>query len=263
MRLVDGATAIQGDLPASATREVEVPVEAGDALDTGIHRFSSVRIVRERQTAVLRMATDWALTIGGDCGVSLASVEHGSRQHPENVALVWFGAHPGLHTPQTSPSGGLCGMVLRALAGEGHPDVALDAECRIPYDRIVLAGARDVDPAEAEVITARPIRSVSVEDLESPARLIEALHNTGATTVYVHIALDVLDPSALTGLADLVPFGLSVPALTSAVTAIRAEFTVVGASIVGFSPASPAAAADDLPSILRIIASLTADPPTR
>ncbi|MBB5640105.1 arginase family protein [Cryobacterium roopkundense] len=257
MRLVDGAVAIQGDLPASATREVDVPVEAGDALDTGIHRFSSIQIVRERQAAVLRLTKDWALTIGGDCGVSLASVEHASRQHPGDVALLWFGAHPELHTPETSPSGGFCGMVLRAIAGEGHPNVALDDASHIPFDKIVLVGARDIDPAEAEIITNRSIRGFTVEELNAPDALLAAVRATGATSVYVHIALDVLDPSAVTGLADLVPFGLSVAALTNAVVALRAEFSVVGASIVGFSPSSPAAATDDLPSILRIIGSLT------
>jgi len=120
-----------------------------------------------------------------------------------------------------------------------------------------VAGARDVDPAEAEVIASRSIRSVSVDDLASPDALVAAVRATGARNIYVHIALDVLDPSAVTGLADLVPFGLSVPTLTSAVTELRAAFTIVGASIVGFSPTSPAAATDDLPSILRIIGALT------
>jgi len=257
MRLVDGAAAIQGDLPTSATREVEIPIEAGDALDTGIHRFSAVQVVRERQAVVLRATSEWALTIGGDCGVSLASVEHASRQHPSGVAVVWLSAHPGLHTPETSPSGGFCGMVLRAIAGEGHPDVALDAASRIPFDRIVLVGARDADPAEADLITEHDIRSVSADAVDSPTALTDAVRATGASHIYIHVGLDVLDPSAVHGLADMVPFGLSVPTLTTAITALRAEFDLVGASIVGFSPTSPAAATDDLPSILRIISSLT------
>jgi len=257
MRLVDGAAAIQGDLPASATREVDVPVEAGDAQDTGINRFSSLQMVRERQGTVLRAAPDWALTIGGDCGVSLASVEHASREHPGDVALVWFGARPELHTPDTSPSGGFCGMVLRAIAGEGHPDIALDEATRIPFDRMVLAGTRDVDTAEADLITERGLTTVDVDQLATADALVAAIRATGARSVYVHVGLDVLDPSALRGLSDLVPFGLTVPALTTAITAVRAAFPVVGASVVGFSPASPAEATDDLPSILRVIGALT------
>ena len=74
---------------------------------------------------------------------------------------------------------------------------------------------------------------------------------------YLHLDLDVLDPSALDGLADLYPFGLSVESLNRLITALRAEFELAGATIAGFAPASPEAATDDLPSILRIIGALT------
>ena len=73
----------------------------------------------------------------------------------------------------------------------------------------------------------------------------------------MHIDLDVLDPAVLTGLSNPLPFGLSVEALTGAITALRAEFPIAGATIAGFAPASPEAAIDDLPSILRIIGALT------
>ncbi|RIJ25759.1 arginase family protein, partial [Clavibacter michiganensis subsp. insidiosus] len=39
MRLADGAEAIRGDLPASATHVVDVPVEAGESLGTGVLRY--------------------------------------------------------------------------------------------------------------------------------------------------------------------------------------------------------------------------------
>ncbi|MGN6126684.1 MAG: arginase family protein, partial [Humibacter sp.] len=42
MQLIDGATAIAGDLPASATTFVDVPMEAGESLGTGVHRLSSI-----------------------------------------------------------------------------------------------------------------------------------------------------------------------------------------------------------------------------
>lgn len=257
MRLVDGAEAIRGDLPASATREVEVPVEAGDALDTGIHRFSTIQIVRERLATVLRAASDWPLTIGGDCGVSLAAVESAVREHPDDLALVWFDAHPDLHTPKSSPSGGFCGMVLRAISGEGPAALGLSPESTVPLERVVLAGTRDIDPAEAELIAGRNVTALSIDDLDSPEALVAAVRRIGARHVYVHIDLDVLDPSALNGLADLIPFGLGVETLTASITALRAQFSIAGATIAGFAPASPEAATDDLPSILRIIGALT------
>jgi arginase len=257
MRLSDGAEAIRGDLPSSATREVAVPVEAGDALTTGIDRFSSLVIVRERLAAALRAAAGPVLTIGGDCGVSLAAVEHAARQHPDDLAVVWLDAHPDLHTPDSSPSGAFTGMVLRAITGEGVDGLALDPDVRVPLEKVVLGGARDIDPAEADLIRERRIMSLPIENLTSPDALLAAVRATGAGAFYLHLDLDVLDPSAIDGLADLYPFGLSVESLNQLVTALRGEFELAGATIAGFAPNSPEAASDDLPSILRIIGALT------
>ncbi|SDL03331.1 arginase [Cryobacterium psychrotolerans] len=257
MRLADGAEAIRGDLPESATRTVDVPAEAGDAQDTGIHRFSTLLMVRERMYLTLRSVTDWALTIGGDCGVSLSAVAHAARRHPNDLAVVWLDAHAALHTPETSPSGAFNGMVVRAIAGEGTDGLALAEDSRVPLERVIIAGARDIDPAEADLIAERGIVTVPVEDLGSPDALVAAVRATGAGQVYLHIDLDVLDPSAITGLGDLYPFGLAVETLTGLITALRADFGLAGATIAGFAPASPEDAGDDLPSILRIIGALT------
>jgi arginase len=265
MRLIDGAEAIRGDLPASKTRVVDVPAEAGDGQDTGISRFSTLTTVRDRLEAVLREVSEdedagqenWALTIGGDCGVSLAAVGHAARQGTGDLAVVWFDAHPDLHTAETSRSGGFTGMVLRAIAGEGNDGLALDGDSAVPLERVVLAGTRDIESAEDEVISRHGIRTMYAEDLEASDGLVGAVRDTGATRVYVHIDLDVLDPSALTGLANPLPFGLSVEALTGAIGSLRKEFTLAGATIAGFAPSTPEAAIDDLPSILRIIGALT------
>jgi len=257
MRLSDGAEAIRGDLPSSATREVPVPVEAGDALDTGIDRFSTLVMVRERLSTALRTTTTPVLTLGGDCGVSLASVEHAARQHPADLAVVWLDAHPDLHTADTSPSGAFDGMVLRAITGEGTDGLALTGDDRVPLDRVILAGTRDIDPAEAELIEDRAVTNLSVDELNTPDALLAAVRATGASSFYLHIDLDVLDPAAIAGLADLMPFGLSVEVLNRTITALRGEFTLAGATIAGFAPASPEAANDDLPTILRIIGALT------
>lgn len=266
MRLIDGAEAIRGDLPASRTRVVDVPAEAGDGQDTGISRFSTLAMVRERLAHTLRELVDetsedgesgWALTIGGDCGVSLAAVGHAAEQNSGVMALVWFDAHPDLHTAQTSASGGFSGMVLRAITGDGHDQLALADDAAVPFDRVILAGIRDVDPPEDEVMEQHGIRSLFAEDLEASDGLVGAIRATGATRVYVHIDLDVLDPAVLMGLSNPLPFGLSVEALTGAISALRAEFAIAGATIAGFAPASPEAANDDLPSILRIIGALT------
>src|SRR6478735_5209864 len=67
MSLADGAAAILGDLPSSATVTVDVPVEAGESLGTGVRRYSTIVRVRDAAAEALERVPDWALTIGGDC----------------------------------------------------------------------------------------------------------------------------------------------------------------------------------------------------
>ena len=148
-------------------------------------------------------------------------------------------------------------MVLRAILGDGVDGLALDADTRLAGDRVVLAGVRDIDPAEDVFITEQGIPLVPVESLNTPDALVAAVKRTGAGHIYLHIDLDVLDPATIVGLSNIYPFGLAVETLTASIMALRAEFTLAGATIAGFAPSSPEAANDDLPSILRIIGALT------
>jgi arginase len=257
MSHADGAAAILGDLPAAATILVEVPVEAGDALGTGVRRYSALRRVRERTEEALATVPDWALTVGGDCGASLAAVAHASRRAKSDLAVLWLDAHPDLNTPETSPSGGFSGMTLRAIAGEGAEGLALDADTLVPPARLVLGGIRAIDDEERRFIDEHGVSVLTVEDLSDPTMVVAAIEDTGATQVFVHIDLDVLDPSALAGLSYPMPFGIDAATLVALLRAVVARFPLAGAAIAGFAPGSAEAAEDDLPTILRLVGALT------
>jgi arginase len=256
LRLQDGAEAIRGDLPAAATRMVEVPMEAGDELASGLPRFGSLRLVRQRMLEALDAVDGWALTIGGECGVALAAVEHAASRADGPVAVVWFDAHADLNTVESSPSGAFSGMVLRTLLGDGVEGLVPSAP--LSAEHVVIAGARSTDDGEEEFLSASGIRRLGVAELADPAALVAAVAATGATSVFLHVDLDVIDPAELSGVADPVPFGMSALALVQAIRAVKAQLPLAGASISGFSPSSPEAASDDLPTILRVIGALTA-----
>lgn len=257
MSHADGAIAILGDLPSSATELVEVPVEAGEALGTGVLRYSTVVRVRELTARVLGHVRDLAITIGGDCGSSVAAVAHASARTGGDLAVLWLDAHPDLNTPESSPSGGFGGMTLRAITGEGADGLALDESTRISPDRLVLGGIRAIDDEERRFIDEHGVSVLTVEDLSDPTVVIAALEATGASRVFVHVDLDVLDPSALAGLSYPMPFGIAAPELTALLRAVVARFPLAGAAIAGFAPGSLEAATDDLPTILRLVAALT------
>jgi arginase len=254
MRLIDGADAIAGDLPARSTVTVAVPLEAGDDLGSGVSRCSSLQLTYERTKEALAQTTDWVLTIGGDCSAEFAPIAHVVQGWGDDVAVVWFDAHADLNSPASSPTGAFTGMVLRALTGEGCDE--LTPHTPLAPSRIVLAGTRSIDAAESEHIRHESIRVLSVEELADDKIVSDAVSATGATAVYLHVDLDVLDPRELSGLNDPVPFGLSVQSLLASIRAVKQRHRIVGAGITSFAPSSPAAAADDLPTILRIIGAL-------
>lgn len=251
MALVDGAEAIAGDLPHSATERIEVPVEAGEALGTGIHRYSSLARTRDLVAAALDTADEPAILVGGDCGIAVPAVAHAAARHP-NLAVVWLDAHGDLNSPETSPSGAFAGMALRAVFDSGP----LTTDGAVTPDRIVLAGARELDDAERETIGAAGIRTLAVEDLADTAAVSDAVAATGADAVFIQVDLDVLDPAEITGVSSPVPFGVASQALIDAIARVRARFELAGAAITGFSPSSPPAAVEDMGTILRIIGAL-------
>lgn len=245
MRQAEGAQAIREDLPGAATREVAVPLEAGDDQGTGIARFSSLQLVRERLADVLDEVEGPAVTVGGDCAVSAAAVAHAAQRG--DIALVWFDAHPDLNSPATSPSGAFAGMVLRSIVDDGV----------VPADRVFLAGARSWDPGEEAYAAESGIRSFTVDELADPSGLVDAVAASGATAVYLHIDLDVLDPADFAGLLDPEPFGLPPAGLATAIAALTARLSFAGATLAAYAPASEEGRVDDAPTILRIVGALS------
>ncbi|ALX66733.1 arginase family protein [Microbacterium sp. XT11] len=245
MLLVDGASAIAGDLPRAATTTLEVPVEAGESLGTGVRRLSA--LLRTRDLVAEHMMAD-TVVIGGDCSVTVAAL----RALPggtDDLAVVWCDAHADLNTPATSPSGAFSGMALRAVLGEGEPQLALSPG--ISPERIVGVGMRTLDDAEVDAVEGLTLLSVS--DLERADALADAVRATGASRVWVHIDVDVLDPSELGGVSSPAPFGAETARLSAAIRTLREHMPLAGATIAGFAPRTPADAVDDLGAVLRLI----------
>ncbi|MDF2441934.1 MAG: arginase [Subtercola sp.] len=271
MQLIDGADAIQGDLPQAVTRRVEVPLGAGESLDSGVARVSAIMSVRDSVEISLAALTapdahqgdsgpGIVVTIGGDCGVELAPISAAmgrAARSGRTLAVVWLDAHADLMTPGSAVPGAFSGMVLRTLLGDGPELLVPLVDETLDATRVVLAGVRSVDDEEEDFITRMGISWVPVDELADGSALVAAIEGTGATEVYLHVDLDVLDPAEIAALSYPEPFGVSVATLVQNIVAVRQRFPVAGAGITQFAPSSPDAASDDLSAVLRIISALT------
>lgn len=182
----------------------------------------SLRDLQARLDAVLATGQT-PVTVMNRCAAALATLPVIARHHPDTV-IVWFDAHADLNTPAASTTGYLGGLAISGPAGLW--DSGLGADCSL--DRLVLAGQRDIDPFEQELIDSASIALVPRGE-RFAERVVEAI---ASRPVYVHIDCDVLEPGIVP--TDYkIPNGLTLDELRSALTAI-ARGNVLGLEVTEF-----------------------------
>jgi arginase family enzyme len=172
---------------------------------------------------------DDALAAGGypvlvapDCSVSVTTLPAAIRHRPE-ATILWLDAHADFNTPETTVSGYLGGMCLAAACGlwdagfEGLPVVDPTA--------VVACGLRDVEGPEGVLLETRGVTRIA-----RPGLLADALR---ARPVFVHLDLDILDPSILPSPFPA-PGGLSDAGLRTLLTEVASACELIGCEITGF-----------------------------
>jgi arginase len=256
--LAHGADLLANTVPGARILSVQVPDAPGTERD-GVRALDVLTAVAAgARTALTEVGDGPPITVGGDCGVELGPVSAALARHGDALTVVWFDAHGDLNTPESSPSHSFHGMVLRTLLGEGPAELVPERPLR--PDQVVLAGTRALDLAEQAYIAHTGLSLVTVAELlAEPDHLIEAVTATGATAVYIHIDLDVLDPDTFGSLSCPEPGGLPPHALQAAIQALTNRFTLAGLGITEYAPAYP----EDQITLATLIPSLLPSRPRR
>jgi len=160
--------------------------EIGTAFDLDRQLANAVAAARARRA--------FPLTLAGNC-ISSVGIVAGLGEGTTGV--LWFDAHGDFNTPETTAGGFLDGMALATLVGRCWTSLAAGVPGFAPVaeENVVLVGARDLDPAEAELLAASGV--VHLRTAEAPERLDAELERLGQRVdrLYVHVDLDVLDES--------------------------------------------------------------------
>jgi arginase len=171
------------------------------------------------------------LLIAGDCSIALTTLSTALSHRPD-ARVLWLDAHGDFNTPDTTPSGFLGGMCLAGACGEWDSSLA-DA---IPAERVVLAGVRDLDGGERELLEASDATVVGSSPVET---LVAARNALEGAPIYVHLDLDVLEPEAFPAQFPA-PGGLAPDKLYDLLEAVGEDCELVGLEITAFeAPEDP------------------------
>jgi arginase len=160
-------------------------------------------------------AQEFPLILGGDHSIALGSISGIARTHPQ-VGVIWIDAHGDFNIEETTPSGNIHGMVLTALAGLGDKRLTHMGGWgpKIDKDRIVIIGARALDPGEQELLRTHHIHVFTMSDIDRHGiskTMQQAIEIAGAGNSPIHLSLDMdsLDPHEAPGVGTPVRGGLS------------------------------------------------------
>jgi arginase family enzyme len=176
--------------------------------------------------AVIASAQGENLTvmIANTCSASLASLPIVAQHYPDAVVL-YIDAHGDFNTPETTGTGYLGGMVLSAACGvwdSGHG-------AGLRPEQAILVGARDIDPAERDLLRTAGVRIIPPAE----ATAENVLDAVNGARVWVHIDWDVLEPGFVP--ADYeVPDGMSPGQIRAIFEAIPAD-RLLGVELAEFN----------------------------
>ena len=188
-----------------------------------------------REVAAARLRSAFPLTLAGNCITSVGTV---GGLGAGATGVLWFDAHGDFNTPETTIGGFLDGMALATVVGRCWRSLAAGVPGFTPVaeENVVLVGARDLDPAEAELLAASGVVHLRAGDVAT--RLDAQLEALGRRVdqLYVHVDLDVLDASE--GQVNVYSGGpgLSRAELLAAIAAAGRRCRVVGAAITAYDP---------------------------
>jgi arginase len=167
------------------------------------------------------------LLLSGDCLAGLAMAAGLQRRHRE-FAVVWLDAHGDFNTPAITVSGYLAGMSLALLTGRAPELFADPLGLRpVPEHNIVLADARDLDPAERDALAASQVRHIPA----TASAFRAALAGLRGLPVYLHVDVDIMDSTEVSGLRFPSGPGPTLSDIEKCLTAITASADLVAACL--------------------------------
>jgi arginase family enzyme len=211
-----------------AEKRVRIPFNPRDRWLTAARE--ACRTLADGVQASLREGATTAV-VGGECTLIAGALAGGLSADPE-LSLVYLDAHGDFNTLATTPSHYVAGMVLAHLCGRSVAPLLFPGARKIAEERVALVGARALDSGErANLDRSRVLRiAFDREHPDAPGLVAWARRRR----VWLHVDVDVVDPSELPPVAFAAVGGPSLGALGDLLRQLFAAADVRGVSLCGY-----------------------------
>jgi arginase len=182
------------------------------------------------------------LILGAEDSVIMGIMEGLQQGLGESIGLIYLDAHGDFNVPETTPSGLIGGMDVAILTGRGPDSLTkiFGHKPQLREEQIAIFGARDLDPPEREMLNESKVHLYTMDKMREigPERAMEqAIEELSqiARRIYVHVDIDVLDPSEIGALQMPVPGGLELAECASSLRVVRQTGKLCGLAVMVFN----------------------------
>lgn len=215
--------------------EIEVSSYKNEKVENNIWGYKSIMEQLKNIKELLNNENpDTVFTVGGGDDIEIIPLSYMNNQMKGDMSVVFFDAHGDLNTPESSPSKNFHGMPLRTLFGESDKEILNLLYSRLLHSQVVMVGTRDCDLAEKEYIKNNNISVITAKKANSYINnVIEELKSKGSKNIYIHIDVDVIDPSEFSYQPVPAKGGLTIDNFSKLLKALSKEFHIVGVCLLG------------------------------
>ena len=220
---VDAAEALRAERVERIGLSAPFTNEIGACFDLNRQVAHAVAGARERGAL--------PVVLTGNCHTQQAVV---AGLGSDGLALVWLDCHADFHTPETTDSGFFDGTALAMTVGDCWAGLCATVAGfePLPAERVVLAGVRDLEPAERRRLDASELIELGQGEIGRLAAMLPPAARTS-----LHIDLDVLDPAFGQANQYAVAPGISPADLLDAVRAVVARSPLAAVTLSAYDPA--------------------------
>ncbi len=198
---------------------IDVPIPENCNKDEHFKYIEEIRAVNNNLFDKVResfQAGCMPVVLGGDHSIGTGTVL-GTQSVLKNIGVLWIDAHGDFNTRETTQSGNLHGMSLAAATGTGALEMADFKPGDVDYvdpQKVVLIGARSIDPEEAVLLKKSGVTVFTMTDIDMMS-MREVMNRAfeivcgGTQGFHLSFDMDVISPNEAPGVGTPVNGGLT------------------------------------------------------